>query len=67
MVHVPGIGSMTLDQYKAGGADPTMRAIDSLSVEWRKLIHEFGLDAWDLRRNSPAVARAMLEKRFARR
>ena len=67
LVFVPGIGTMTCDAYKAGGAVPTMKVIDSMSPEWRALIHEFGMDAWDFRRYPLAQARKMLQARFARR
>lgn len=63
LVHVPGVGTMTCDAYKAGGAVPTMRAIDALTPEWRKVIHDFGMDAWDYRRYSAAYAREKMSKR----
>ena len=63
LVHVPGIGTMTCDAYKAGGAVPTMRAIDAMTPEWRRVIHDFGMDAWDYRKYSAAYAREKLSKR----
>lgn len=48
IVDVPGIGTMTCERYKAGGAEPTMRAVDAMPPSYRRLVHEFGMDVWGM-------------------
>lgn len=48
LVSVPGVGEMTCQRYRDGGAVPTMQAVDAMPASYRALVHEFGMGVWEM-------------------
>ena len=62
LVSFPNGRVMTCDEYREGGAVPTMRAVDALPPEKRALVHEFGMDVWAIREWPVHMIRKALER-----